>query len=212
MLRSKVINGLIFAVGALVGSAATYVVLSKKFQDEKQSLIDSYELEFKEMSKSLGNDIPDETVEAENVDINAHPGNENYSGYFKPDHDAPINDVTFTKQYEHEDVKASLTSIAQATIDGKMGPVRITREDFEGGERRDLNRVSVLYYIDDDYICDADDETESRPDLFLDIGIDNLDLFKYTDAEVIWVMNQKAGCMYEVEVYHGHCPIYYNDD
>ena len=213
-MNGKLIKGLIFAAGSLVGSAVTFLYLSNKHQKEKQAIIDSYEQEFKEMSKSLGNDIPDETVEAthETADMNITPDSVNYGGMFKPDADGPVNDIQFTKQYENESVKSTLTNIAQATIDGIMGPVRITRDEFEGGERRDLQRVSVLYYIDDDYLCDADDETETRPDLFMDIGMDNLDIFRYTDAEVIWVMNQKKGCMYEVEVYHGPCPIHYDDD
>ena len=161
------------------------------------------------MSKAAGNDIPDETVPADSEDATkVKPEmNTNYGGYFKPDSDGPLMNTVLAQYENYEEEGVKLTNMAQAYVDGTMTPVMVTQAEFESGERRDLERVSVLYYIDDDYICTADDETETRPDLFMAIGLENLEVFRLSDAEVIWVLNQKTGCIYEVEVFHGPCPI-----
>lgn len=88
-MNTTTMKALIFAAGALVGSAVTYILCSKAAKDRRDELVADYEAEIKELNESIyAKDIPQESQEAGSVtDPMKFKTNEktDYSGYFNPE-------------------------------------------------------------------------------------------------------------------------------
>lgn len=202
-MTNKVLKGLIFAAGLVVGSAVSYILTSKKYVDERKELIESYESEIKDLNKSMySDDIPDESQPAEStVDpLRVKPENKtDYTAKFKPENIK--GPVIRTPDY-NDIVQSSAYAGASDTE-----PYLVTQEIFEH-DPDGYTQFELRYYMDDDYLCDVNDLEEPIVDIDRAVGYNNLEVFRTTDAEYIWVRDDNARTVTEIEVYrHGPCPI-----
>ena len=202
-MTDKVLKGLIFAAGLVVGSAVSYILTSKKYVDERKELIESYEAEIKELNKSMyADDIPDESQPAESaVDpLRVKPENKtDYTSKFVPGNvKGPI-----IKPPEYNDI---IQSSAYAGASDSE-PYLVTQETFEH-DPDGYTQFELRYYMDDDYLCDVQDLDTPIVDIDKAVGYQNLEVFRTTDAEYIWVRDDNARTVTEIEVYrNGPCPI-----
>lgn len=201
-MNSTTVRGLIFAAGALIGSAVTYILCSKAEKDRRDELVASYEAEIKELHESIyAKDIPQETQEASADPMKFKMEDKtDYTAAFKPD--AATGPSVNVQSYE-EIVRAG----SFPGSDEEMNPYLVTQEIFEHNPDG-YTQFELQYYIDDDYLCDVDDIETPIMDVEKTVGYDNLEMFKTTDAEYIWVRNDRTKSIMEIEVYrNGPCPI-----
>lgn len=208
-MTDKAIKGLIFTAGALLGSAVSYIFLSKSYSDKINDLRKSYEEEFQNLSKKLyTNDIPNENVEAHSED-DIDPmkfkrdGNQStdYTKMFQPS--SVPNPVIGTPDY-NDIVQAASYAGADDTV-----PYLVSQDIYDSNPRG-YTKFELRYYIDDDYLCDVNELMEAILDIDRFIGYDNLKIFKETDEEYIYVQNDNDRYIAAVEVYRG-CPCPIND-
>lgn len=202
-MNTTTMKTLIFAAGALVGSAVTYILCSKAAKDRRDELIADYEAEIKELNESIyAKDIPQESQEAgsSTYPMKFNRGEKtDYSGYFNPE--AVDGPKMTASSYEN--------IVRQGSFPGSEdeGPVLVEQEVYENNPDG-YTRLELRYYMDDDYLCDVQDIDTPIMDIEKYVGYDNLEVFRRTDAEYIWIVNRKTRCIYEVEVYrNGPCPI-----
>ncbi len=200
-MNSTTVKGLIFAAGALVGSAVTYILCSKAEKDRRDELVASYEAEIKELNESMyAKDIPQETQEATStvdpMKFKAEASTD-YTSKFNPSEVA-------------SPVSASYESFIKAQAhpeEEEVGLVLVTQEVYENNPMG-YTKFELRYYMDDDYLCDVNDLETPIMDVQKYVGYENLEVFKNTDEEYIWIANHATKSIYEVEVYrNGPCPI-----
>lgn len=202
-MNTTTIKALIFAAGALVGSAVTYILCSKAAKDRRDELVADYEAEIKELGESIyAKDIPQESQEAgSSTDPMKFKTEErtDYSGYFNPE---SVNGPKMTAN-SYENI------VRQSSFPGSEdeGPVLVEQEVYEKNPDG-YTKFELRYYMDDDYLCDVQDIDTPIMDIEKYVGYDNLSVFRHTDAEYIWIVNHRTCSIYEVEVYrNGPCPI-----
>lgn len=204
-MNTTTMKALIFAAGALVGSAVTYILCSKAAKDRRDELVADYEAEIKELNESIyAKDIPQEAQEAGSVTDPMKfetADKTDYSGYFNSE--TVHGPATIANPYEN--------IVRQGSFPGSEdeGPVLVEQEVYENNPDG-YTKFELRYYIDDDYLCDVDDIDTPIMDIEKYVGYDNLEVFKRTDAEYIWIINHKTCSIYEVEVYR-NCPCPIND-
>lgn len=200
-MNSSIVKGLIFVTGAAIGSAVTYIFLSKAHKDAKDELIASYEKEIEELNKkAYAGDIPDETQKTptgEDAMKFKTADKTDYTAAFNPEAAAAV----YRPSYES-------IVMAQATPDSENNkPYLITQEAYEVNHDG-YTKFELRYYMDDDYLCDVDDLETPIVDVEAEVGYHNIEIFKNSDAEYIWIKNDKNCSISEIEVYrNGPCPI-----
>lgn len=202
-MNASTVKGVIFIAGALVGSAITYILCSKSAKDNRDELVASYEAEIKKLNEKIySDDIPQETQEASKTEDPMKFKSEekvDYTNFFKPENVngpavnlASYNDIVQSQACPSEDDNT---------------PVLITQEVYETNPMG-YTKFELQYYMDDDYLCDVEDMDTPIMDIEKFVGYDNLEVFKQTDEEYIWIINHNTKSLVEVEVYrNGPCPI-----
>ena len=206
-LPNNVVKGLIFAVGAAIGSAVTAILLAKSYSEKIAEIRQSYEDEIAEINKRIfDKDIPQESTKVED-DAETDPmkfkrskeADTDYHACFKPN----LVVAPDIKTPDYNDIVQSV-SYAGASDDG---PVLITQEIFDTNPNN-FTKSYLRYYQDDDYLCSVDDPETPIVDIDYWVGYDNLKVFKDTDEEYIWIAHFDNHTMAEIEVYrNGPCPI-----
>ena len=207
-MKSSIAKALIFTVGAAVGSAVTYILCRKAEMDHIQELTNSYEAEFRELSKNITPDIPDETVKAEETAadptrVKPDTNKTGYSGFFKPDNSTSILGSSAME---------SLVREQSTPTEEPEGPVLIAQEAYEDNPWG-YRQVRMLYYPQDDYICLEENEDQELAENsgyghhWKVVGKENLEIFDKTDCDTIWVKSDAYRQLFEIDRCMGPAPI-----
>lgn len=206
-MNSNIAKALIFTAGAAIGSIVTYILCRKSEMDHIQELTESYEAEFRELSKKITADIPDETVKAEETAedptrVKPDTNKTGYSNFFKPDGASILSSSSME----------SLVREQSAPVDEPEGPVLITQEAYEDNPWG-YRQVRMCYWPEDDYICLEEHEDQALSDEsgyghhWKVVGKENLEMFEKTDCENIWVKSDAYRQLFEIERFFGPAPI-----
>lgn len=200
-MTTSAMKAMIFAVGALVGSAVTYILCKKSEKDRVDQLIFDYENEIRQINEAvIADDIPEETVSAqEDPTKMKFEQKTDYTAFYKSSTGPSVYNPSYEKRVEDESYAGGEDS----------GPQTITSFAFSQNDD-DFEQVDLQYYIEDDYLCYADDPGEAIDNKDELVGDQNLNMFNLTDADTIWVRNPKYRQSFEIERLYGPCPI--NDD
>ena len=201
-MNTSAVKALIFTAGALVGSAVTYILCKKSEKDRVDQLIFDYENEIRQINEAISaKDIPEEAVEASEDPTKARVEtlNTDYTAFYKTSLGPSIDNPAYEKMVEDQSYAGGEES----------GPQTITSFAYAQNEE-EYEQIDLQYYIEDDYLCYADDVGEAIDNKDELVGDRNLAIFNITDADTIWVRNPRYRQMYEIEKLYGPCPI--NDD
>lgn len=172
-----------FVLGAVVGSAVTWGVIKKKYEQIANEEIESVKEVFSrkdEPSEPETNTEPEDGIKrAEKPDIKEYAAMLQQKGY-----------TDYAGDAQSEDDAEQLTF--EEVID-RDKPYVITPEEF--GERDDYDTVSLVYYADDIL---ADDADEIVWDVEGVVGRDSLNHFGEYEDDSVFVRNEQEQTDYEI--------------
>lgn len=183
-MKEKLLYLAMFAVGAFIGSAATWQYVKKKYEkiaeEEIQSVKDIFSKKENEMNNRLNvaNNLLKENLKSKVIveeDIDS-----------TPDIDEPK---------EHEDYEKVLKAnkyCQESEKNYEDRPYVIAPEEF--GEL-DYNIVGLVYYADD---VIADDNDEIIDNIDATIGNDAVSHFGEYDDDAVYIRNDTLKCDYEI--------------
>lgn len=179
---NKVVVLASFAVGATIGSAATWYYMKKRYSQLAEEAIEEIKEEFRKEIKNLKESrgvVANKNVkESSNNDINddANCEKTNYSQY--SDNVKKESD----DDYEEEE---------EEMIDDL--PYVIPPDEF--GLYQDYEQISLTYYADGVLTDENDIEVENPDEL---VGDDFADHFGEYEDDSVFVRNDKTRCEYEI--------------
>lgn len=183
-MNTNIKFALVFAAGAVVGSAVTWKMLKSKYeqiaQDEINFQVERFTRRETELNKELEdvNDVLTSYEKIEKAQVEeykktvAERGYTDYSSYSKPD----------TPEEEQTEEEIS-----------KDRPYVITPDEFD--ENDNYQCINLTYYADGiladdgDYIVDDVDNT---------VGVDSLNRFGEHANDAVHVRNDRLKCDYEI--------------
>lgn len=183
-----------FAAGAVVGAGAAYFCLKEKFKMQAEDEIRQMRDYYKKKMDELEND--DEEEESENE-------HSSYSSF-----DSLIKDEEAKKAYVNYNTvnpEASMTKeefdemreramMTQAPEDEHDEPYILTVEEFEDG-KAGYDSIGLSYYEGDDTLVD---EAEDMVEVDETVGSENMEWFKASGVDAMYIRNDRVGCDYEV--------------
>lgn len=223
-MNSSIKNILIFTFGAFCGSITTYLSVKSYFEDradkEVESVRNAYNekvLQFDDKKSTLTGELkgPEEikeTIPKSKSSIvnmlNNKPPLKDYTKYFEEkgedkedpsDSEHPEDDEPYT---DEEDRKQSIDFIdyqlngahRDAIKEGKE-PFVIDRSSFEL-ECNHYDKISLVYYISDDVLCEENGEEINRYD-YVGYCLDSSG-FVQNDDDELFVRNDKLTTDYEI--------------
>lgn len=185
-MKNILINTLVFAAGAAIGSAVTYKIVKDKYDKIIQEEIDSVKEVFSNLEKEptykvvVEDDIPVEDVIKEKAidilkDCQGIIGEQNY--------------VSYSAIKENEE-KGGSDNMTNDKIDY---PYVISPEEF--GELDDYKEVSLTYYEDKVLTDEWDNPIENVDET---VGLDSLETFGQYEDDSVFVRNDARKTDYEI--------------
>lgn len=174
-------NFFIFAVGAAIGSAATWYLLKTKYEQIANEEIESVKEAFR-----CRDTEPEPTNPEEKDEPETKPDREKVASYAKM-----LNTLHYTNEpevTENDDKKG-----AEEMTEKKSGPYVITPDDF--GSIEEYDAISLNYYADGVLADDWDEAIEDVDDV---VGEDSLNRFGEYEEDSVFVRNDDRCADYEI--------------
>lgn len=174
-------NFFIFAVGAAIGSAATWYLLKTKYEQIANEEIESVKEAFR-----CRDTEPEPTNPEEKDEPETKPDPEKVASYAKM-----LNTLHYTNEpevTENDDKKG-----AEEMTEKKSGPYVITPDDF--GSIEEYDAISLNYYADGVLADDWDEVIEDVDDV---VGEDSLNRFGEYEEDSVFVRNDDRCADYEI--------------
>lgn len=171
-MDNKVVNILMFAAGAAIGSVVTWQFIKKKYEQIAQEEIDSVKEKFSNRMKEFGegkkctDDVEDD--------------------FDDTDKDAYAQIIKEQGYNSTEDLTEEVDNHAEK-------PYVIPPEEF--GEYHGFETISYTYYADGVL---ADENDELIEDVEASVGFESLNHFGEYEDHSVYVRNEKTGCDYEI--------------
>lgn len=194
-MNKNIINIAIFAAGALVGSAATWLVLRKKYEERERK-------EIEEIKAAL---LPKKNI-YETTDEEQDP--EEHSKPDIPDpRQAELTSNDDETDEEVGDMKRRYEKFVQLTDynkifdDEEVTPVEedlpkvIPPEEF--GDIEDYDQISLTYYADG-YLADDFNNYEVMEDIDAHVGKESLKTFGRYEEDSVYIRNDNEQTYYEI--------------
>ena len=164
-----------FAVGALIGSAATWIFAKKYYENIAQDEIDSVKKEFSKMRNA-----------------NSEPS----------DHEEPHNDIPSLKEtsdkiehYNYTDhSKKEEQDISVKEVQDVNDPYVISPDEY--GEYMDYEQISLTYFSDG--VLADEDTLDVIDDISGTVGDDFADHFGEYEDDSVHIRNDATRCEYEI--------------
>lgn len=187
---------LIFAGGAFLGSACTYLLVKKIYRDKAEAEISEVRNIYYEKCRRVDNihkneDYKKQIINFDNEDLdesNKIIENNGYN-YEKPEDDDSLDIPTeedIDEEWEREHIAPSENSSDRYTI---------TPHQF-AFENRHYDKITLLYYPADKILVNELTDNEEAVDIT--IGEDALTKFGEFEEDVVYVRNDRIGIDYEV--------------
>lgn len=194
-MNKNIINIAIFAAGALAGSAATWLVLRKKYEERERKEIEEIKaalLPKKNIDETT--DEEQESAEHSKPDIPDPRKSEFTSNDDETDEE--VGDMR--KRYEKF---VQLTDYNKIFDDEEVAPVEedlpkvIPPEEF--GDIEDYDQISLTYYADG-YLADDFNNYEVMEDIDAHVGKESLKTFGRYEEDSVYVRNDNEQTYYEI--------------
>ena len=187
-MRNKTVNVLMFTVGAAIGSAVTWKLLKRKYEEIAREEIESVKQVFSEMYKkekedTSGEESEDDSEEDEWLEETDEECDLNWDKESIETHKEYVN---IANQY-----KGSQESTLREAIDS-LTPYIIEPEEFD---EMGYETVS-LYYYNDDILATEDGEVVDNIDSV--VGLEAIDVFGEIDDYAVYVRNPRLRTDYEI--------------
>lgn len=166
-----------FALGAAVGSFATWKIIKDKYERIAQEEIDSVKQVFSKRAEKLNNEFDEAQQKPKKDDSNQAIANDKYKNI--------LNKHNYTKYSESETKEAH-------SMD-EFEPYVIPPEEF--GELDDYETISLTYYSDGMLTDDQDNIIE---DVVGAVGWDYEDHFGEYEDDSVFIRNDARKCDYEI--------------
>lgn len=179
-MSKSMVNILIFAAGAAVGSLATWKFVETKYKRIAQEEIDSVKEVFYRWKK--------EKVSEESEQVSENNTNEDENPYKLPDN---VNEL-YAKILGKEKYTEEKGGAEEMPV---INPRIITPEEF--AENPAYDTISFTYYEDDVY----EDEwgvVYSKDDIEASVGLDAVNHFGEYEEDSVFVRNDDMMCDYEI--------------
>jgi len=191
----------IFAAGAVVGVLAAKTYFSTKYKQQAEE-------EIRQMRDYIQKKEAQIKAEAEEKEETSSPDNfaslakdeEAKSAYFKYATAMPVNDIS---KEDFEEMKERLAG-SEHPEEEHDEPYILTVEEFEDG-KPGYDSIGLSYYRGDDSLVD---DAEELVDVDETVGEENLDVFRRSDQDSIYIRNDRIGVDYEIIAIDGN---FYDD-
>lgn len=191
----------IFAAGAVVGVLAAKTYFSTKYKQQAEE-------EIRQMRDYIQKKEAQIKAEAEEKEETSSPDNfaslakdeEAKSAYFKYATTTPITDIS---KEDFEEMKERLAG-SEHPEEEHDEPYILTVEEFEDG-KPGYDSIGLSYYRGDDSLVD---DAEELVDVDETVGEENLDVFRRSDQDSIYIRNDRIGVDYEIIAIDGN---FYDD-
>jgi len=191
----------IFAAGAVVGVLAAKTYFSTKYKQQAEE-------EIRQMRDYIQKKEAQIKAEVEEKEETSSPDNfaslakdeEAKSAYFKYATTTPITDIS---KEDFEEMKERLAG-SEHPEEEHDEPYILTVEEFEDG-KPGYDSIGLSYYRGDDSLVD---DAEELVDVDETVGEENLDAFRRSDADSIYIRNDRIGVDYEIIAIDGN---FYDD-
>lgn len=176
---------LIFAGGVLLGSAATYLIVKKKYEKTSQDEIEEIRNIYFEKCRRVDGirKMEDEKETLKNTVLT--------SGYTSEEEFEETDD----KEEEEDDQEAEWEKERIAPVEHPQDPYTITPHQF-AYDNRHYEKLTLLYYPSEEAL--VSEETQEEEDVNMTIGEESLKKFGEFDEDVAYVRNDRVGIDYEV--------------
>ena len=200
-MNSKFINVLLFAAGAAIGSAVTWKIVKKRYEQIAQEEIDSVKKAFTELAAIR----QDQNDDAENeTDVcQERPKQMNWSEL--EDLDEEDTDAEFYEEDASDSAEADFREYARlldnyTKNEGKGGAESMTREPYviapyDFGELDNYRKFELTYYADDVLEDEDYNIITDREEL---IGRDSLYTFGEYEDDAVFVRNEKLRSDFQI--------------
>lgn len=219
-----------FIAGSAVSGAAVYFIMKKKFDKEKEEIVDTCEDTIVKIRQYYSEQVPKkaDVIKEEPSEIvkKYHDISETYNTQSNEvvtdkiitkeysddpaDYESPIEDDEDTEYEEGmdpEDMNAEAFGREAAKFDKENGhrpPERIVPDDF--GNAPGFEAKEYTYYVEDDTYCD-DYENLIDDEVFLfGTAIDTWSA-NDSDTDPIYIRNYAIGVDFKIDKMFCHCPM-----
>ena len=191
-MKNKIINVVMFAAGAAIGSAVTWKVIKTKYDRIIQEEIDSVKEVFSDRVDNFQNSI-DDGSEDEEEESNCHPNQINWDELEDLDEE---EDFTEADRFEYEEIASNYTSEKGGAEDMNSTakpPYVISPYDF--GELDDYEQIELTYYADGIL---EDEDYHIVTDVEELVGRDSLTTFGEYEDDSVFVRNERLSTDFQI--------------
>lgn len=193
-MKSKIINVLMFAAGAAVGSAVTWKVLKTKYDSLIQEEIDSVKEAFSDRFDNSSVSDDESEDEEEEEESSEPPRKTNWYELEDILDEDDDEDFTEAEKNEYKELASTYTSEKGGVEDMIFKPPYVI-SPYDFGELDDYSQIELTYYLDgiledDEYhiVTDADDL----------IGPDALNTFGEYEDDSVFVRNERLRTDFQI--------------
>lgn len=190
-MNCKVINAIVFAVGAAIGSAVTYAVMKPKYERMIQEEVDAFKKDFVECMTDM--QIASDEDESED-DEEDRPRQINWDELEDLDEEE-------LEDFDHDSAELSAyEAIANQYTNGEGGAEEVAKNPyvispFDFGELDGYKQISLTYYADGTL---EDDDQEIVKDVDELIGAKSLSTFGEYEDDSVFVRNERLRVDFEI--------------
>ena len=196
-MNKKLVYGLIFAAGSAIGSAVTWVLAKKKYEEIINLEVESARTVYNDMAKALAERNKKEKAEMDISSKAEEIKNETYSRLYSVYEPTQVTKSYLDELKEFVESNEPFFEEGEVVEESKRKdyPYIITPDEF--GELDGYSCLSFTYYTKDKILLDDRDEPIDDPDSI--VGIDNLEhpIDTYDDY-MLYVRNDQRRCDYEI--------------
>lgn len=175
-MKNKVVNIVMFVLGAAVGSAVTWQYVKKKYEQIAQEEIDSVKEVFSYRE-------PDTTIKVDPVQARVEKTEE------KPD----LSEYAARLEKEGYINYSGISTEEKEQESMGSKPYVISPEEF--GEYEEYEKISLSYYADHILADENDELVEDVEDV---VGFESLTHFGEYEDDSVFVRNDRLKCDYEI--------------
>lgn len=189
-MNCKVINAIVFAVGAAIGSAVTYAVMKPKYERIIQEEVDAFKKDFVECMVEMQTVSDEEESEDEDED---RPSQINWDELEDLDEEELEEIDPEEELAEYEAIARHYTNEEGGAVEVAKNPYVISPFDF--GELDGYKQISLTYYADGVL---EDDDQEIVRDVDELIGVGSLNTFGEYEDDSVFVRNERLRVDFEI--------------
>lgn len=193
-MNCKVINAIVFVVGAAIGSAVTYAVMKPKYERIIQEEVDAFKKDFVECMVEMQTVSDEEESEDEDEDEDEYrPSQINWDELEDLDEEELEENDPEEELAEYEAIARHYTNEEGGAVEVAKNPYVISPFDF--GELDGYKQISLTYYADGVL---EDDDQEIVRDVDELIGAGSLNTFGEYEDDSVFVRNERLRVDFEI--------------